>query len=109
MDRSFAKTGFFIGLINFIHVVFVFMNRHIIILPKEDKNILIFAWFIFTVILAVTGLFLSKKGYNEEKNNMGLGIAGIALNSLVILPVVLFILLALFAPNAGGVSRKRSK
>jgi len=107
MEKSLAKTGFFIGLLNFIHIVLIFMNRHLIILPEEDKSILIIAWFTFTIILAITGLFLSKKGYNEERNNQGLGIAGIALNSLVILPVVIFILLAIFAPGAGGVSGKR--
>ena len=103
MEKSLAKTGFFIGLLNIIHVVIVFMNRQLIVLPEEDRMIIIFAWFIITVILAITGFCLSKKGYNEEKHNAGLGIAGMALNSLIILPAILLLFAAIFS----GTTNKR--
>jgi phosphate starvation-inducible membrane PsiE len=100
MEKSNSKTGFFIGLINCIHVAIVFMNRQFIILPAEDKNIIISAWFIITIVLAITGFFLSKKGYSEERNNSGLGIAGMALNGLVILPAILLLIIAIFSGTA---------
>lgn len=92
MEKSMAKTGFFIGLLNFLHVIIVFMNRDNIILPEGDRTIILFAWFIITVILAVTGFFISKKGYNEEHNKSGIGIAGMALNGVIILPAILVLL-----------------
>ena len=97
MEKSNAKTGFFIGLFNAIHVIFIFMNRHSIILPEEDRMIIIAAWFVITIIFAITGFFLSKKGYREEKNNIGLSIAGMSLNGLIILPAILFLLYAIFS------------
>ena len=97
MERSNAKIGFFIGLINFLHVVIVFMNREFIVLPESDKTIIVFAWFIITVVLAITGFFMSRKGYNEERNNAGLGIAGMALNGLVILPAILLLIAVVFS------------
>jgi hypothetical protein len=103
MERSNSKTGFFIGLINCIHVVIIFMNRQLIILPAEDKSIIISAWFIITIVFSITGFFLSKKGYNEERQNTGLGIAGMALNSLVILPAILLLLVVIFS----GTTNKR--
>jgi len=104
MEKSNSKTGFFIGLLNFIHVVIVFMNRDSILLPEEDKTIIIIAWFILTVVLAITGFCLSKKGYNEERHNAGLSVAGMALNGLVILPVIILLLAALFS---GATNSKR--
>jgi len=105
MERSLAKTGFFIGLLNFIHVVLIFMNRHNIILPEEDRMIIISAWFIITVILAITGFFLSKKGYNEERSNTGLGVAGMAINGLIILPAILLLLAAIFSGTTNSKRR----
>ena len=103
MARSNAKTGFFIGILNLLHVIIVFMNRQLITLPEDDRMIIISAWFIITIILAITGFFLSKKGYSEERQNASLGIAGMALNGLVILPAILLLLGAIFS----GTSNKR--
>ena len=97
MEKSDSKTGFFIGLFNAIHVIFIFMNKNQIILPEEDRMIIIRAWFIFTIVLAITGFFLSKKGYANEGYNTGLGITGMALNGLIILPAILLLLGALFS------------
>ena len=104
MERSNAKIGFFIGLLNLLHVVIVFMNRELIVLPESDKTIIVSAWFIITIVFAITGLFLSRKGYNEERQNIGLGIAGMALNGLVILPAILLLLAAIFS---GSTNKRR--
>jgi hypothetical protein len=101
MEKSNAKVGFFIGLLNFLHIIMVFMNRQLIVLPEDDRTIIISAWFIITVILAITGFFLSKKGYSEERQNASLGIAGMALNGLVILPAILLLLGAIFSGTSG--------
>jgi predicted permease len=106
MEKSLSKTGFFIGLLNFLHVIFVFMNRYSIYLPNEDKSIIIFAWAIITIILAITGFFVSKKGYNEDRTNQGLGIAGMAINGLIILPAILFIIAIIFSPGIVGKKKK---
>ena len=97
MERSNSKTGFFISMLNFIHVVIVFMNSQLIVLPEEEKMVIISAWFIITVVLTVTGFFLSKKGYTEERHNTGFGFAGIALNGLVMLPAIILMLGIIFS------------
>ena len=93
MKNSMAKTGFFMGLINLLHVIIVSMNRQSINLPEQDRGIIILAWFIITVVLAITGFFVSKKGY--DNGSQGLGIAGMAFNGIIILPVIILLFMGI--------------
>jgi hypothetical protein len=97
-EKSNAKTGFFIGLFNLLHLIIVYMNRHNIILPEDERRMMIiFVWGIITLVLAITGFFDSRKGYLEERKNSGYGIAGMVLNGLVILPALLVLLSTIFS------------
>jgi hypothetical protein len=96
-EKSNAKTGFFIGLLNLLHLIIVYMNKHNINLPEDKGAMIIFAWGIITLVLAITGFFVSRKGYVEERKNSGYGIAGMALNGLVILPALLLLLSTIFS------------
>jgi hypothetical protein len=87
-EKSSSKTGFFIGILNLLHLIIVYMNKQNINLPEDEKTTIIFAWAIITLVVAITGFFLSKKGYAEEQKNTGYGIAGMASNGLVILLVL---------------------
>jgi hypothetical protein len=101
---SWAKTGFFIGALNILHLIIVYMNKHVINLPEDDRTIIIFAWGIITFVLAITGFCLSKKGYSEERTGGGYGIAGMALNGLIVLPAILFLI---FAVSSSQNNKKR--
>jgi cation transport ATPase len=96
-EKSNAKTGFFIGILNLLHLIIVYMNKHNINLPEDERMTIIFVWVIITLVLAITGFFMSRKGYIEERRNSGYGIAGMALNGLVILPALLLLLSAVFS------------
>jgi curved DNA-binding protein CbpA len=99
--ESNAKTGFFIGILNILHLIIIYMNKHNITLLEDERTIIIFAWAIITLVVAITGFFLSRKGYVEEQNNKGYGIAGMAFNGLVILPTLFFLLSAIFSSHNG--------
>jgi hypothetical protein len=87
---AMAKAGFFIGLINLLQLIIIIMNRQNINLPEDNRAIIVLAWFVITVVLAITGFIVSKNGYSE--GGKGFGIAGMAFNGLVILPVIIFFL-----------------
>jgi len=92
MNITMAKVGFFIGLINFLQLIIIIFNRERINLPEQDSIIIIFVWLIITVVAAITGFVISLNGYKENKTSQGFGIAGMALNGLVILPAIIFFL-----------------
>jgi hypothetical protein len=95
--KSNAKTGFFIGILNLLHLIIIYMNKQNISLPEDERAIIIFAWAIITLVVAITGFFLSRKGYIEEQKNSGYGIAGMVFNGLVILPALFLLLSAIFS------------
>ena len=93
------KVGLALGLVNLINVVLVYLYRRPLYqwLPPDDAIAIIIAWAVVTIILSVTGFFLSK--YTEaDQPRKAAGITGMAVNGLVILPVgicflIFFILL----------------
>ena len=80
------KIGLILGLCNLGNVVLVYLYRKQLYqwLPADDAIAIIIAWAVVTIILCVTGFFLSK--YNEETRKAA-GILGMAVNGLVMLPV----------------------
>jgi uncharacterized membrane protein YkgB len=90
-ESSMAKVGCFLGIINIVNVILVLANYESIIDSLSgDPALAVFAWLIITIVLAITGFFVSKSGHS--KGEEGAGIAGMALNGLIILPaIILFI------------------
>ena len=108
-ETSTAKAGFFIGLINFLNVVLVYVNRDDIINHMGDDSFIFWVvWFVITFVLAIIGFFVSKSGYIKEDYNRGWGVAGMVFNGLVIIPALLFVLVSM---SSGGInsSKKRDK
>jgi len=93
--KSDAKTGLFIGILNMLQLVYFYMNRNSANLPDDNKAVIISGWIIISLIVAIVGFYISRKRYFEKEINRGYGIAGMFLNGIVILPVVLFFLSAI--------------
>ena len=88
---SMGIVGCIMGIINIFNVILVIANRDSIISSfSGDAFLPAFAWFIITVVIAITGFFVSKSGHS--KGEEGAGIAGMALNGLVILPAMIFLI-----------------
>jgi hypothetical protein len=83
-ETSMGTVGCFLGIINLINVIIAIANFQ----SLYDNGIGLFVWFIVTVVLAITGFLVSKSGHS--KGQEGAGIAGMALNGLVILPAIIF-------------------
>ena len=95
--KSNAKTGFFIGILNMLQLIYIYMNKNKIYLPSDDKTTIILLWIIITLILAIKGFLSSRKSYIKEKLNTGYGIVGMVINGIIIVPALLFLLSALIA------------
>jgi len=87
--KSNAKPGLFIGILNMLQLVYFYINRSSINLPGDNKVMIISGWIIISLIVAIVGFYISRKGYIEKEINIGYGIAGMFLNGIVILPIVL--------------------
>ena len=109
-ETSKAKMGFFIGMINLFNVILVYVNRDDIrsYFAGDDSFVFWVVWFIITFVLAITGFFISKAGYDNEKQNCGMGVAGMVFNSLVILPALVFIFVFMFG-GGGGVNTSKNR
>jgi len=84
--------GFVLGIINLLNIILVYLTRDSITLPEEDRGVIIGAWLVVTIILAITGFCVSKSGVKSDEPQKGLGITGMALNGLVILPALIFLI-----------------
>jgi uncharacterized membrane protein len=96
-----------IGVLNLLNVIVVYLTRNSIQLPEEDRTVIIFAWFIVTIVAAITGFCLSISETKKNIPGKGFGIAGMVLNGLVILPALIFCIGAIF--NSGGAKKSNKK
>jgi len=89
-----------------LNVLLVYVNRHSISIPEEDRIAVVLAWFVVTVVLAITGFCVSKTGYSKEKAGAGFAISGMALNGIIILPALVFFLYILISSTNDRKYRK---
>jgi hypothetical protein len=88
--------GFIIGMINLVNFLCVYFARIKILslIPEKDTIFIVIAWFVVTLVLAITGFCVSLSEYRAKTTDRGLAVTGMALNGLIILPVVIFFLIS---------------
>jgi uncharacterized membrane protein len=88
-----GTAGCILGIINILSIIIVFTNMNGLqdYFNSNDNSswsIFLLAYFVITIVVAITGFLVSKSSYS--KGQEGAGIAGMALNGLIILPVIIF-------------------
>jgi hypothetical protein len=103
--QKLVKTECYIGIINLLNVIVVYFAGKGRGFPQE----IIIVWIVITVVLAITGFCVSMSGRKKEGANEGLGIAGMALNGIILLPALIFGLMLIFSGKSGGINNDRRR
>ncbi|GMO70122.1 MAG: hypothetical protein Ta2A_18670 [Treponemataceae bacterium] len=104
-NSKMVKAGCYIGLINLFNVILVYFTCK----DRDFSQEIILAWIIITVVVAITGFYVSKTGRNKEGANDGLGIAGMAINGIILLPALIFVILLIFYGKSGSTNNNRRR